>query len=133
MVDLTLIYKTAPQLSISMTIFPMRGREAGQHAKAMDCLCIWLIRLLLSEKLHTILTLSGTFLPFSSARLLEQLLMRAGEHRPTRYHPAAIGMMISELLIDCYWFLWVGNGKIGAPLHCGCTVPTPRFSCGRED
>ncbi len=48
--------------------------------------------------------------------------MRAGEYRPNHYHPTAMSIMIKELRIDCYWFLRVDDGKIGAPLHRQCTV-----------
>ncbi len=39
-----------------------------------------------------------------------------------RYHPTAMSIMIKELRIDCYWFLWVDDGGIGAPLHRQCTM-----------
>lgn len=48
--------------------------------------------------------------------------MRAGEYPPNRYHPTAMGIMIKELKIECYRFLWVGDGGIGAPLHRYCTI-----------
>lgn len=48
--------------------------------------------------------------------------MRAGESLYNHHHPAAINMIIRGLRIDCYRFLWVGDGRFSAPLHRMCTI-----------